>query len=438
MTGVTRNTGVRLLALLLLLGGILSGCGLPFQGPVTDKTRIRFSTWGSAQEVAVLNDLIVEFEGANPDIDVELMHIPENYFQKIHILVAGGMMPDVVFTNSINFPVYAAHGLFADLTPWLEQSETLSPAHFYRPALETFDLRTGDPGVRVGAIPRDLSNLVLYYNKDLFREGGVALPQAGWTWDDFLAAAKALTRDTDGDGRLDQFGVSFYRTPPLYWMPFVWSAGGRLFDETRRDFLLNEPAAIAGLRFYADLPNRHRVAPRKTESGAASMSQWFLQQKLAMMVSGRWSVPVLREQAAFDWDVAPLPAGPAGSRTGIDASGYAMAAGTEHPQAAWALIEFLSSPEAVGRFTESGLIIPARLDVAHSDVFLDPRKTPQNGQVFLDAIETGVPTRSHPRWNEIAETLMLALDPVWDGKTSPEAAVADVTPRIEKMLEVAP
>lgn len=430
MTDVTKKMGAVLSVVALAVMVMLSGCG---QSP-NEKVHLRFSTWGSAQEIAVLNQLIAEFEQENPAWDVELIHIPENYFQKIHILIAGGMMPDVVFINSTHFPVYAAHHLFADLAPYLTRSKRLAPGDFYPQALATFQQAEGT----IGAVPRDISNLVVYYNRDRFRQSGVPVPEAGWTWADFLEKAKALTRDTNGDGRLDQFGISFYRTPPLYWMPFVWSAGGQLFDETRRDFQLDSPQALSGLQFYADLPNRHHVAPRKTESGSASMSQWFLQQKLAMMVSGRWSVPVLREQADFDWDVAPMPVGPAGSRTGLDASGYAMAADTAHPNAAWAFIEFLSSPEAVSRFTASGLIIPARRDVANTNVFLQPEKRPQNGRVFLEVIETGVPTRSHPRWNELSEMLMLGLDPAWDGQLSPKSAVQKLTPEISGLLEVSP
>jgi multiple sugar transport system substrate-binding protein len=119
---------------------------------------------------------------------------------------------------------------------------------------------------------------------------------------------------------------------------------------------------------------------------------------------------------------------------GIDASGYAMAADTPHPQEAWALIEFLAGRHASESFAASGLIVPARGDVARSTVFLAPDQLPKNSQAFIDVIAEGVPTHTPPRWNEIAEVLGLALDPVWDGKTTPEAALQTLGPAIEKLL----
>lgn len=164
------------------------------------------------------------------------------------------------------------------------------------------------------------------------------------------------------------------------------------------------------------------------------MSQLFLQQKLAMMVSGRWSVPVLREQAKFRWDVVPLPNGPAGSRVGIDASGYGISTQSQHPQESWALIRFLLSKEALLKVAASGLIVPAREDVANAPGFLNPGAAPVHSAAFIEVIAKGVPTHTPPRWNEFSEELGLALDPVWEGKQTPQVALQHAKPRLEKIL----
>jgi multiple sugar transport system substrate-binding protein len=158
-----------------------------------------------------------------------------------------------------------------------------------------------------------------------------------------------------------------------------------------------------------------------------------------MMVNGRWSVPVLREQAKFRWDVVPFPVGPSGkSRVGIDASGYAVSAKTQHPKESVELIEFLLSRKAIEQVTASGLIVPARPDVAESDLFLAPNQAPAHGRAFLDVIADGVPTHTSPRWNELSEELGLALDPVWDGAKTAEVAVKAVKSKLEHLLEVGP
>jgi ABC-type glycerol-3-phosphate transport system substrate-binding protein len=53
-----------------------------------DKIDIKFSTWGSETEISILRPIIEDFNQENPDIHVEIMHIPQNYFQKLHMLVA--------------------------------------------------------------------------------------------------------------------------------------------------------------------------------------------------------------------------------------------------------------------------------------------------------------------------------------------------------------
>ncbi|WP_303672698.1 ABC transporter substrate-binding protein [Vampirovibrio chlorellavorus] len=443
-----------LAALGLIVAGLV-GCQTR---PTARSVQIQLSTWGSAQEVAVLKSLLRDFERSHPQIRVQLLHIPENYYQKLHILVAGDMAPDVIFTNSLSFPIYASQGIFRDLRPYLAPgakntgasdensdrvsngpSEALSEAQFYPQALKAFRWRLPNGQRILGALPRDISNVVIFYNRDLFRQAGLAEPRAGWTWEQFREIADRLTVDANNDGDPDQFGVSFYSTPPLFWLPFVWSAGGDLFSPDLRRFTLNQAKAVEGLRFYADLRHKWHVAPKKVESGGTSMSQLFLQQKVAMLVSGRWSVPVFREQAKFRWDVVPLPVGPSGqSRVGIDASGYAIAAKSQHPTESFALIRYLLSREAVRTVTESGLIVPARPDVATSAAFLSPHQAPAHGQAFLDVIPEGVPTHTPPRWNEVAEELGLALEPVWDGQQDPAMAMAAVKPKLDALLEVSP
>lgn len=431
----SRTVFLFLITLICLTSALFSGCHSKENH--SDKTVLRFSTWGSAEELKVLNRLVEQFEVANPQIDVQVLHVPDQYFQKLHILIAADMAPDVMFTNSLYVPVYSAYGVFADLTPYVTQAKGLIKADdFYPQALTACTGRVQSSRKSIlAAIPRDISNLVVFYNRNLFDKAHQPFPQPNWTWDEFLKTSHALTVDQDKDGHPEQFAIGFNRTPPLFWLPYVWSAGGDLFNPDLTKPLFEEASVIKGLQFYADWRNRYHIAPTQKEAGQATMSQLFLQEKTAMMVSGRWSVPVFRKQAQFDWDVVPLPQGPAGSRTGIDASGFAMSSKTPNPKAAWQLISFLSSQKASQAYAESGLIVPARLDVALSDTFLNPAEKPAHSRVFLDVIAKGVPTHTPPRWNEISEMLGVALDPVWDGLKTPKEALNPLSAQIQPLLK---
>jgi multiple sugar transport system substrate-binding protein len=370
-----------------------AGCAKP-----DDRTVVQFASWGSRSEVEIIKPVLAEFEAQNPDIKVDFMHIAQNYFQKIHLLFASNTAPDVIFINNLYLPVYANAGVLSPLSPREGRSIPRDGVRgqFYPQALDALTWQG-----ELYAIPRDVSNMVIYYNKDLFDRKHVPYPRDGWTFEEFLQTAQKLT------DRPQTFGVSFEEAA-IYWLPFVMSSG-----ETFPSPLAGEGLGVGGINFYADLRKKHHVAPMKNESASATMAQMFLQGRLGMHLSGRWLVPKYREEADFNWDVAPFPRGKAGSIVPADASGWAIAKSTKHPQKAMRLVEFLSSYDSIAKFTESGLIVPARIDAANSKYFLD-NKPPHNAKAFLNAIQTSKPTPVTVNYNEVLDKLKKDLEPLFN------------------------
>ena len=133
---------------ILLLVAILCGCS-----PKDNRITIKFASWGSKSEVDILKPILKEFENNNPDIRVDFMHIPQNYFQKIHLLFASNSAPDVVFINNLYLPVYANAGVLEPVGEWADLSQ------YDRNVIETLSWKTV-----TYAVPRDVSNLVIFYN----------------------------------------------------------------------------------------------------------------------------------------------------------------------------------------------------------------------------------------------------------------------------------
>ncbi len=381
---------------------------------------LRFSTWGSLDEIETLKPLLAEFERQNPDVPVELIHIPDAYPHKIRLMAAARKMPDVLFMESQILPGFADRGVLRDLSPYLDADAELSRDDFYRPVMDAMSWK----GTLYG-VPRDLSNLVMFYNQKLFDEAGVPYPKADWTYEDMVAKAKRLTRG-------DQFGVGF-APYPLYWLPYLWSDGGDLLSAERDRSTLLEPASLAALQRYHDLRFKHHVAPTEAQVGNARMSQLFAQGKLAMMVGGRWVVPGFRKKLDFPWDVAPFPRGKTGSVVDADASGWCISASSTQPDKAWRLIRFLAGKQAVSAFTESGLIVPSRPDVANSAAFKSG--APASSQVFLDVIETARPTPTTPSYDEIQYELIDGLGPAWNGEEELSDALKPIVKRIDALLQ---
>lgn len=365
--------------------------------PKDSRTTVQFSSWGSKSEIEILKPILDDFEKENPSIKVDFMHIPQNYFQKLHLLFASNTAPDVIFLNNQYLPIYANAGLLEDLS-----ALDIPTEKFYPKAIQTL-IYNG----KIYAIPRDISTLVIYYNKDLFDKNNLEYPNKETTLNDFLKIATKLTNKEQGI-----FGISF-EEEPLFYLPYLMSEGGGLLSDDLKTSIINSQESQNGIKFYANLRNKYHVAPTRSEQASATMAQMFLDGKIAMHISGRWLVPKYRESAKFDWDVTQFPKGTKGSITPLDASGWAISAKSKHKKEAQLLVKYLSSKESLEKFSTSGLIVPARIDSANSNYFLDNKK-PTNSKIFLEIIESAKPTPVNINYNETLDKTKQDLEIIFN------------------------
>lgn len=374
-----------ILLLCLIIGASLFCCRyMQNKNHFPKKTTVQFASWGSESEIKILKPLLNKFEQENPDIKIDFLHIPQNYFQKIHLLFASNTSPDVIFINNQYLPVYANAGVLEDLS---DKDSHFSYDEFYPESLMALSWNG-----KIYAVPRDVSTLLIFYNKDIFDRYNVPYPKKNWTMDEFLRTAQKLTH------RPDVFGISF-EEEPLFYLPYLTVNGGGF-----ESGVFENIESRSSLAFYAGLRNKYHVAPLKEESASATMAQMFLQEKLGMHLSGRWLVPKYREEAKFDWDVVEFPAGNNGNVVPLDASGWAVSKSSRHKKEALMLIKYLSSEACSKEFTKSGLIVPARIDTAISKVFLDGQK-PENAIAFLNIIKNAKPTPVSVDYREILDSV---------------------------------
>jgi ABC-type glycerol-3-phosphate transport system substrate-binding protein len=383
----------------------LIGCHSPKKSEVLTPITLTLSSWGSAQELATLRQQLARFEEEHPRIRVHVSHIPDSYLTKLHLLAVSELLPDVMLMNSWQVPRFASHGLLQPIK--LSTNE----AHAFFP--------TAIQSLRVNgelmAVPRDVSTLVVLVNQDVLRRNEVSLPSRHWTLSEMERLSHQLLKSQQNIPFTERiYPVSFYREPPLYWLPWVWGNGGQLWD-AQGCLDLDTPKATKALaramRWTVD-----GLSPKRKDSARTTMTQLFLQQRLAFLVTGRWAVPLLREQAHFHWGVWPLPAGTAGSITGVDATGYAIAKASRYPMEARELVDFLTSDTVLKAQAKSGLLVVARSSVANQTLANEPLFL----SVIQQSLKTGQPTPSHPRWPEVEADITQALEPYWDTDVIPE------------------
>jgi multiple sugar transport system substrate-binding protein len=201
-----------------------------------------------------------------------------------------------------------------------------------------------------------------------------------------VGLARQLTIDRDGDGAPEQYGLGV-EASIIRMAPFIWSNGGTLFDDETSPtrFTLEEPAAVEVMQSFFDLREEYRVIPTEHEIEAQSDEDRFLNGTTAMVLASRRETPSFRTITDFEWDIAPLPVfqEPAGI---LHSDAYCMTRDSTHKEAAWTFIEFALGPEGQAITAEAGRTVPSLIEVANSDVFLDPGQPPASSQVFLDTI----------------------------------------------------
>lgn len=354
-----------------LLAALLAcACG----GGEDERIRLRVMTWAGDAEIATEQRIADLFEERNAGVEVIVESATTHYQEKLLTSIAAGTPPAVFLLDGPDIPTFLDRGLTLDLTPYLDNvrydAERVLPE-----VLETFRR-----GGRLFALPKDFTPMAIYVNRPVFARFGVPLPPAdGWTWPEFLATARALTRDTTGDGRTDVYAFDFPRNP-YQWIPWVWAGGGDILDPsgTRATGWLDAPAARAALDFLAGLVVAHRVTPgvQFVETGDPAREARFATGGQAMLYSGHWTLQLLTSRMGQDPDdigLAPIPHAPGGTPTTVlYASGWAVPSNVVHRRQAIALAAFLASEEAQRMRAETRLGVPAFRDVAEDLARADP------------------------------------------------------------------
>jgi multiple sugar transport system substrate-binding protein len=375
---------------------------------------VRFLVFGDPPEINAYRTLIAAFEKEEPEIAVELIEASDrdDLLARLSTSFAGGSPPDLFLMNYRFYGQFATRGVLEPLEPYAEESNEFELDAFYPQAVEAFRWDG-----QLTCLPQNISSLVLYFNRDLFKRFGIEPPRNAMTWFEMVEKAQLLTRDKNGlpvrgaDPDLPQantapaeiYGLGVEPTI-IRLAPFIWSSGGEVVDDEKAPtrFTLDTPAATGALTNFFALRTVHGVVPTDQEVESEDDEARFVNGRLAMLLSSRRSVPTFREAAKFDWDIVSLPVynKPAGI---LHSDAYCLTKASKAKDSAWRFVEFAVGPEGAPVIAETGRTVPSLKSVAESDAFLDPGKKPRNSRVFLDGIATirRVPTIS--TWPEIED-----------------------------------
>jgi multiple sugar transport system substrate-binding protein len=379
---------------------------------------VSFMVFGDPEEIQAYRNVIAAYENEHPDVNVKMSEASDrdDLIARLSTSFAGGTPPDLFLLNYRFYAQFAARGVLEAIEDRVDDSDVFQQEDFYKEAMDAF--RFDD---KLTCLPQNISSLVVYYNKDLFQKSGVAAPKEGWKWDDMVAAAKKLTKDSNGDGKAEVYGLGI-EASLIRIAPFVWSAGGELVDddENPTHFTLDTPEAEVALERFLQLHVVEKVTPSEEEVEAEDDETRFQNGRMAMVLSSRRSTPTFRTIQNFDWDVAALPQHE--QQAGIlHSDAYCLTKASEDKDAAWSFMEYALGPEGAPIVAKSGRTVPSLKSVAESEAFLDPTAKPANSQVFLDTIPVIRQVPSISTWPEIEDAAGTILE---EGYYNGESAAA--------------
>jgi multiple sugar transport system substrate-binding protein len=391
------------------------------------KVEISFMAWGDPAELEVWNQIVTDFQAANPNITVKVeVSDWDSYWTKLKTLLSAGTPPDVFAIDAPLYMDYQSRDVLLNLQPYIDADPSLLTG-IYPQTLQAYNTADGYFG-----LPRDFQTIVMFYNKDMFDAAGLAYPQAGWTYDDLRQTAKALTLDTNGDGTTDQYG--FYADMwdmELFWSSGIWAYGGDVINAEHTQTLIGSPEARQAWQMAYDMMFTDGSWPDSTTAGEYGGDP-FLAGAAAMTPIGHWAVPGYSE-AGFNWDVVEMPAGPAGKATSVNSAGFVVAKATQYPDEAFAFIKFVLSSAGQKRLAELGFACPVLQDVAQSPSFLD-QAVKINQQVFLDSLAFAHMKPVFKGYEEWSAVVGDGMAPIWLGEADLNSTLDEIIPQADEVL----
>ena len=391
-----------------------TAAGTADEGGPTTITYMNFSANDGHEED--LDAIVAAFEEENPDITVEVETVPyADYFTKLQTAVAGGTVADTFELNYENFVTYASNGSLAPL----EGVDT----DLYAPSLlEAFQL----DGTQYG-LPASFSNVVLYYNKDLFDAAGLEYPTADWTWEDEQAAAERLT-DTAAGVWGDYQPISFHE-----FYKTLAQAGGEFLNEDRTEATFDSPEGLAAAQWLVGKAG----TTMPTEADGAGTPDFdtnlFKEGKLAMWHNGIWMFGALSEQADLHWDIAVEP-GSEQKASAMFTNGVVVSEDSENKDAAQQWLEFLTASDTtVQTRLDTGWELPPVADESALASYLEVTP-PANRQAVVDSLEATVLPPVIERQQEMQDIVTEELGNAAAGRKSVEQALADAQAAVNELL----
>ena len=363
-----------------------------------------------------LERVVAEYNAAHSDHRIDVLYRETEEARNLFVIAsAGGQGPDLIFGPADNVSILAITGTVQPITNVLGERYL---SQF------TDDGLVGWDGSQYLVADQVGNHLTFVYNRDL-------IPDPPETIDELIEVLQETTRDFDGDGRIDQYGLTWNYTEPFFFIPFLTGFGGWMMTEDGQPTLDTE-ATVRAIQFILDLRDRYGVIPPSTDYETAHAM--FSDGTAASIINGPWSWSSYGE-AGIDYGLARIPYV---SETGnwcaplVSAKGYSANANVSEDRIPYVrrVLEYLTGAEMQRRMAVELSTIP---------VIASVRDTPEvEGNAFLQAslrqLEVGREMPTAPQLRQVWDGMRGPYQLVMNGSVSAEEGARLMQAEVEKRI----
>ncbi len=394
----------------------------------TEPVTVTFASWRGGD--VAFQDLKAQFEALHPNITIEFQDAPaEEMRTRLLTQVAANNAPDAAYMDFGTVAEFASRGALLNLDEFIGLSNSVT-VEDYVPAFLQATQYEGS----VYGLPIDAETTGLFYRTDLFEAAGLDPNDPPDTWEEFRAAAEALTNPDER-----QYGtIIFAPEAAYYFYPWLWQAGGDNLAEDGMDVIFDSEEGQRAAEFYVGL--REFSPPDFLNSNSWDGRVAFAEGTVAMYVAGAWFAGVLQQEfpdIAGLWAMAPLPSDQRCATT-IAGDALVVFSQSENPEAAWKWIEFLSAPENMSRLNLGTAEEPFTLLPPRRSLLEDPATFAANPVVegFAGMMDCAVTSEVvQPRWPEVEQILNEQLARAIYGEIDAATAVQEAAIMGEELLQ---
>ncbi len=364
-------------------------------------------------------DLAKKFEAANPGTTVKIeVTVADGLPTKILTALHSGSPPDLINAQHGWVVPYAQQGLIQPVDDAIDNKDDFYPAAIQ---YDTWDSK-------LWGVPYRIESIAMLYNKDMFKAAGLDPENPPQTWDQLIDAAKKLTHDDQygfaitGGG---EFGNTVFRS-----LPFIWENGGSIISEDMTKATVNEPAAVAAVKFYTDMLVTYHVSPPSTlQNDGTANRHLFASGKAAMYEAGQFDLPAVKQENPKINIGVMMMVHPEGKDPASILGGWSLVIPKDAPNAAGAkkLVKFLSQPDNMAELTYT---FPARKSAMSMPQFQDPEL-----KVFKDMLPYARTLPAQKNWIQITQAYFNGVQSVLTGDAEPQAAMDQAADDINGLLQ---